>query len=60
MQGYYDLDATVHITHRSPHTITIQAHKDEEVHVVSIVPHSYFNVKNSKEFLKKFLMEKKF
>lgn len=33
MQGYHDLDATVHITHRSPHTITIQAHKDEEVHV---------------------------
>lgn len=46
MQGYHDLDATVHITHRSPHTITIQAHQDEEVHVVLIVPHTYFNVKN--------------
>lgn len=38
MQGYHDLDATVHITHRFPHTITIQAHKDEEVHMVSIEP----------------------
>lgn len=62
MQGYHDLDANVHITHRSPHKITIQAHTDEEVHVVSIVPYTYCNViltLKIPRFIKKILKEKK-
>jgi hypothetical protein len=39
MQGYYDLDSTLHIRHTGQHTLTIQAYNDQEVHVVTPIVH---------------------